>query len=870
MADGTVEKLVGHLAINVGDSTQQVDKLDRSVGSLYRNLTVMRRGAGQVRTGVEAIKTSMMPFMILGGVGAAFATREVLKFDHGIRRVGATLGAAKFAESRHELEMLAKTLALDPALHSNPSDSATDMLELARSGVTAAETMKGIMVPSLQLANIESISSAESLKILMGQVLTFGRPQTAASFKKTGEQMAIAAKQVKSSVSEIGIAMRFGGAAFKIAGFSSEDAVATAAISRSYGLQASTVGTGMRRVATSLADGGSRESLEKDLLLPKGALLNQNGELKSMADIIETINARTAWMTNPQRADMLKDVFDTRGMTVMANLLLAGSKKYKDMIAIQGEATASGELERQVDIVSSSYTSMIDTIKSSASVAAISLSQLMLMGGTDGGGLRKLRDYVIGVSGALTAMSEGIKSDDIIGKMAALGVTIKPEHVAMAESLKEAVQGVKEGFLMAYEMGKKFVGMFGEDGAKSIAKWITMFALLSPLLLMVSMTISSVMNMVRGVGLIGLGVFNMGRGLGGALGMAGAAPTAARAAGAVATNAQQGQLAIVLEKLLATLSPGGAPGGPGGAPGGPAVLPMAGAAGAGVSAVEAAAAAGAAVQGAKAAKDVASKGPILTRIWGVLNKNIGTFAGLGVALYGAATAAAAFVVQLSLFLGIGLLVGAVLYGIYKTANWVAEKVDESHWKMRNRQVGSGETFGYKTAHGSINLKHAPQIFTDKAAYLAWQVQVRRENEERFWSAQTLQTHTARQKIATDSMLDLGRRLGMFGDEVTNITGIISSMSASVAENNKLRIVSEHGWQAVTSRVSGIVAGHIKKDEERKAAKKKKGCHQTDITMNLNGKELARAVARANTELETRTGSQFSAWHRIQSIETGSV
>jgi TP901 family phage tail tape measure protein len=863
VSDGTVEKLVGHLAINVGDSTQQVDKLDRSVGSLYRNLTVMRRGAGQVRTGVEAIKTSMMPFMILGGVGAAFATREVLKFDHGIRRVGATLGAAKFAESRQELEMLAKTLAMDPTIHANPSDSAADMLELSRSGVTAAENMKGMLVPALQLANVESISSAESLKILMGQMLTFGRPINAKNATRTADQMAIAAKQVKASVSDIGVALRFGGAAFKIAGFTSEDAVATAAIGRSFGLQPSTVGTGMRRVSTSLADHGSREALEKQLMLPKGALLRQNGELKSMADIIETINVHTGWMTNPQRGDLLKNVFDTRGMTVMANLLQGGAKNYQEMLDVQKDAVSSGEVARQTKIVSDSYQSMVDTIKSSASVAAISLSQLMLMGGTDGGGLRKLRDYVVGVSGALTAMSEGMKSDDIISKMAALGVTIKPEHVAMAESLKEAVQGVKEGFLMAYEMGKKFVGMFGEDGAKSIAKWITMFALLSPLLLMVSMTISSVMNMVRGVGLIGLGIFNMGRGLGGALGMAGAAPTAARAAGAVATNAQQGQLAIVLDKLLATLSPGGAPGGP-------AVLPMAGAAGAGVSAVEAAAAAGAAVQGAKAAKDVASKGPILTRIWGLLNKNIGTFAGLGVALYGAATAAAAFVVQLSLWIGVGLLIGATLYGIYKMANWVAEKVDESHWKTRNRQVGSGETFGYKTADGSMNLKQAPQIFTDKAAFQAWQLQVKRENEERFWSVQTLQTHTARQKIATDSMLDLGRRLGMFGDEVTNITGIISTMSASVAENNKLRIVSENGWQAVTSRVSGIIAGHIKKDEDRKAAKKKKGCHQTDITMNLNGKELARAVARANTELETRTGSQFSAWHRIQSIETGSV
>lgn len=337
----------------------------------------------------------------LGGIALfANAIKQIAAFDQAMQNVRAvTKGVTdvEFKNLNEEARRLGATTVF------SATEAANGLEFLARAGFTANEQIAALE-GTLNLAAAGGLGLAEAADIASNVLSGFNIDTSEAG--RVADVLAATAANSNTSVQQLGEALAFVAPVAAAFGQSIEESSAALGILGNAGIQASTAGTGLRRVLAVL---GTRADKTSKLLEDLGLTFDQvNPATNSLSDIIERLSNTTLGA-----GDAL-EVFGQRG----APAILAIVSQNDDLIELNETVAASqaafdgaGEAAGQAAIRSNSLTGEIKGLTSA-------FTELLLQTGTrdDGllGSLRRLTVIATGVIRTFAGIQDPLDKDAIL------------------------------------------------------------------------------------------------------------------------------------------------------------------------------------------------------------------------------------------------------------------------------------------------------------------------------------------------------------------------------------------------------------------------------------------------------------------------
>lgn len=209
---------------------------------------------------------------------------------------------------------------------------------LVRRGYNGAQAV-GAMKAELQGALASGDDFNDVVKVASETIEAFGlrtdkaghqiqsTSKMAAITKKTVNELAYAADMTATDFQGIGYSMSYVGATAKQAGYSVSSTAAALGILSNNGLSSQKAGTGLRKVLISLTTAAgkidSKNSVLKKLGITKDEIMDSQGNLKSLSEIMNVLNQHTASMSSTKKGVVFNSLFGTTGQ--QAGLILANN-----------------------------------------------------------------------------------------------------------------------------------------------------------------------------------------------------------------------------------------------------------------------------------------------------------------------------------------------------------------------------------------------------------------------------------------------------------------------------------------------------------------------------------------------------------------
>ena len=337
----------------------------------------------------------------LGGITLFVgAIREIAAFEQAMQNVRAvTKGVTEqeFKALNEEARRLGATTVF------SATEAANGLEFLARAGFTANEQIAALE-GTLNLAAAGGLGLAEAADIASNVLSGFNIDTSEAG--RVANVLAATAANSNTSVQQLGEALAFVAPVAAAFGQSIEESSAALGVLGNAGIQASTAGTGLRRVLAVL---GTRSDKTSELLTRLGLTFDQvNPATNSLSEIIERLSKTTLG------AGEALDVFGQRG----APAILAITSQNEDLIELNETVAASqaafdgaGEAAGQAAIRSNSLTGEIKGLTSA-------FTELLLQTGTSDSGLlgslRRLTVIATGVIRTFAGIQDPLDKDAVL------------------------------------------------------------------------------------------------------------------------------------------------------------------------------------------------------------------------------------------------------------------------------------------------------------------------------------------------------------------------------------------------------------------------------------------------------------------------
>lgn len=313
-------------------------------------------GSGLTSLGSKATMGITVPIV------AAFtaASKKAIEFDNTMLETKNLMESG--GETAKEAISGVSTMTSDAVKYSNHygvsvQNIAAGYQDLVKRGYTSKQAI-GAMKSELQ-ASLASGDDFNDVVTVASQTLeAFGmKAQTTAAMtantKTVVNDLAYAADLTSSSFSDLGIGMSYVGSTAHQAGFSLSETSAALGILSNNGLEGQKAGTGLRKVLISLNSAvgaiSSKNSVLAKLGIQKADMVDANGNLKSMSDIMEVLAKHTQSMNGVQKAAVFNSLFGTTGQ--QAGIILANNAKQlaalNDQVAKSGKNDYVGKLSEK-------------------------------------------------------------------------------------------------------------------------------------------------------------------------------------------------------------------------------------------------------------------------------------------------------------------------------------------------------------------------------------------------------------------------------------------------------------------------------------------------------------------------------------------
>lgn len=335
------------------------DKLTAGLKRAQRQLQTFATGlrsAGLQLTGIAAAV----------GAPAAVATKTFADFEYQMARVRALTGASRdqFDKLTAEARRLGETTIF------TARDAADAMSFFALAGYEVDQILAAIG-PTLDMAAAGQIGIAESADI--AAKIMAGMGITADNLGQAVDVLTKAMTTANTDLRQLGDAMKYVGPIAKSAGIGLEEIVGAVQMLSNAGIQADMAGTTLRGALLSLTD-PSKEAA--DQLRTMGvSVLDSQGNVRSLADIIDDMNQALEGLGTGQRLGIIGRIFDARQAAGFAELLSQGGDKLREFTASLKDA--KGTAGRIAGIQLDTLKGDVIILRSAAEGLQISLGKVL-------------------------------------------------------------------------------------------------------------------------------------------------------------------------------------------------------------------------------------------------------------------------------------------------------------------------------------------------------------------------------------------------------------------------------------------------------------------------------------------------------------
>ena len=295
----------------------KMDGLERGLRKAQAKLRAFSAGVKEMGAGMAAVSAAIL-------APAAASTKVYAGFAQQMARVRALTGASgkEFADLTAAARRLGETTVF------TASQSAEAMSAFALAGYDVQKILKAIG-PTLKLAasgQLEIGQAADiSTKIMAGMGLE------ADDLGHAVDVLTKAMTTANTDLAQLGDAMKYIGPVAKSAGISLEGVIANVQLLSNAGIQAEMAGTTLRGMLLQLTS-PSAEAANRLKQLGV-AVVDVNGNVRALVDIIDDLNAAMAGMGTGARLDVLGTIFSQRQAAGAAELLAQGGAKLREYIA---------------------------------------------------------------------------------------------------------------------------------------------------------------------------------------------------------------------------------------------------------------------------------------------------------------------------------------------------------------------------------------------------------------------------------------------------------------------------------------------------------------------------------------------------------
>lgn len=320
IARDRASKTFSVVAKNADLSAKRLNKIDKSTKT-FSGLKKAALGAG----------------LSLGGL-ALVAKKGInlySQFDATLRQVGIQTGG-----STKKLEKLAIAMGQDTVF--SAQDAAEAMLELAKSGMSAAVIQGGALQSTLKLAAAGGLDLASAAAYMSNSMNAFGLKSKDTNQIVTA--LAGGANASTASVESLGLALAQSSAGARNAGLSLNQTVGVLAAFDNAGIKGSDAGTSLKTMLQRLIPSTDKAKSAMENLGIK--FVDAHGKFKSITAVAQTLHDKLGPLTQAQKAQALQTIFGSDATRAASILTREGAKGLEKYISATRNSGAANKLAK--------------------------------------------------------------------------------------------------------------------------------------------------------------------------------------------------------------------------------------------------------------------------------------------------------------------------------------------------------------------------------------------------------------------------------------------------------------------------------------------------------------------------------------------
>ena len=328
--------------------------------------TVSKKTAkiGQTFTNIGTTLTTSITVPAMGLTAAAVSIGN--SFEKQMSRVQAIAGA-----TGDELKQLTdQAIDLGAETSFSATEAAEGMENLASAGFTTNEIMEA-MPGLLDLAASSGAELATASEIAASAIRGFGLEASQSSH--VADVFAEASARTNAQVEDMGEAMKYVAPVAKTVGLTIEETAAAIGIMSDAGIKGSQAGTTLRSGLTRIVKPTKqvKEAMEElDV-----EFYNSDGTMKSLTEIIDTLQKSTAGLTDEVKNQALAQIFGTEALSGMLALVNRGSSDLDSMT--KSFESCDGAAQNMADTMLNNTSGSIEEMMGALESLAIKVQQML-------------------------------------------------------------------------------------------------------------------------------------------------------------------------------------------------------------------------------------------------------------------------------------------------------------------------------------------------------------------------------------------------------------------------------------------------------------------------------------------------------------
>ena len=350
------ENKLKQLQVQASKWTSAGDALEK-FGNKVTNIS------GKIDNLGSTLTTSLtLPVLAIGT--AAITTGN--DFEAQMSRVQAIAGATK-----EELKLLTdQAIDLGAKTSFSATEAAAGMENLASAGFTTQEIMEA-MPGLLDLAASSGAELATASEIAASAIRGFGLEANKSAH--VADVFAEASARTNAQVEDMGEAMKYVAPVAKTVGINIEETAAAIGIMSDAGIKGSQAGTTLRSGLTRIIKPTKqvKEAMEKLNV----EFYNSDGTMKSLTEIIDTLQKSTAGLSDEVKNQALAQIFGTEALSGMLALVNRGSKDLANMT--KEFENADGAAQEMADTMLDNSKGALESLSGSLESASIAIQQAL-------------------------------------------------------------------------------------------------------------------------------------------------------------------------------------------------------------------------------------------------------------------------------------------------------------------------------------------------------------------------------------------------------------------------------------------------------------------------------------------------------------